>query len=141
MSAKITNDFRAAIVTRYAGPTNYRGSRIIAHVVGVPGVLTRPYDPMLSESVNHMSAALALANKRGWHVTMAQGRITDTRYAFVCYEAQAAVDDERRQRRLLEARARVHAALGELYPHLVSTSGFDGVEERIHQIIGEVVNG
>ena len=140
MSVKITNDFHAAIVTRYVGPTDRKGSRIIAHVVGVPGVLTRSYDPALSESVNHMSAALALANKHGWHVTMAQGRIANTSYAFVCYEAQAAVDDERREQRRLEARARVHAALRALHPRVAVTE-LDNIEERINQIIGEVVNG
>ncbi len=46
-----------AILTRYAGPTNTRGSRIIATWDG--GRLTRPYDHAWSALVNHSAAALA----------------------------------------------------------------------------------
>jgi hypothetical protein len=50
-----------AILTRYAGPTNTRGGRIIATWDG--GRLTRPYDHALSAPGNHAAAALAAFTK------------------------------------------------------------------------------
>jgi hypothetical protein len=50
-----------AILTRYAGPTNTRGSRIIATWDG--GRLSRPYDHALSAPGNHAAAALAAFTK------------------------------------------------------------------------------
>lgn len=55
-----------AILTRYVGPSNVRGSRIIATAEGGdrPHRLTVPYDH--SSSDPHADAAVALCRKLGW---------------------------------------------------------------------------
>jgi hypothetical protein len=55
---------RQAIVTKYLGPTNYRGSRIKAKAFA--GTVTVPYDCSKSAEDNHAKAAKALALKFGW---------------------------------------------------------------------------
>lgn len=56
---------RQAIITRYVGPGNVRGSRIIAKAFA--GKVTIGYDHGLSITDNHAAAAKALAGKFGWH--------------------------------------------------------------------------
>lgn len=56
-----------AVLTRYAGPTNTRGSRIVATWDG--GRLSRPYDHTLTGPGNHAAAALA-AFTQGKDVTL-----------------------------------------------------------------------
>ena len=53
-----------AIITRYLGPTDHRGSRIKA--TAQAGSVTLEWDDRLNVEVNHDRAALALANKFGW---------------------------------------------------------------------------
>lgn len=53
-----------AIRTRYHGPTNVRGSRIIAKCEG--GSFTMPYNHALSLEGNHDAAARLLLEKLGW---------------------------------------------------------------------------
>ena len=53
-----------AITTKYAGPTNSRGSRIIAKCAA--GSNTVAYDYALNIDANHRAAALALVAKLGW---------------------------------------------------------------------------
>jgi hypothetical protein len=53
-----------AIVTKYIGPTNYRGSRIVAKAAA--GRIYVSYDHALNIEDNHTAAAEALANKFGW---------------------------------------------------------------------------
>lgn len=53
-----------AIVTKYFGPTDHRGSRIKA--VCEAGSLTVAWDYALDVEANHHAAAVALATKLGW---------------------------------------------------------------------------
>lgn len=53
-----------AIVTKYLGPTNYRGSRIRASAQA--GSVTIGYDDALDTEDNHRAAAKALMVKYGW---------------------------------------------------------------------------
>lgn len=55
---------RQAIVTKYLGPTNHRGSRIKATCEA--GSITVPYDHALSGEGNHCAAAHALIRQLGW---------------------------------------------------------------------------
>lgn len=56
---------RQAIITKYLGPTNFRGSRIKA--TAYAGSVTIDYDAGLSQQRNHDAAARKLAKKFGWH--------------------------------------------------------------------------
>lgn len=53
-----------AIVTKYHGPTNYKGSRISARAEA--GRVIVSYDYALNVDENHKSAAQALAERLGW---------------------------------------------------------------------------
>lgn len=70
-----------AITTKYHGPTNARGARIIASDEDGNRV-TLPYDHALNSNDMHASAARALANKMHWHGTLAQGSLAKG-YVFV----------------------------------------------------------
>ena len=54
-----------SIITRYLGPTNSRGSRIVADA-GKGARLTMPYNHELNLDENHAGAAKALCLKMGW---------------------------------------------------------------------------
>jgi len=53
-----------AIVTKYHGPTNYKGSRITARADA--GRIIVHYDHALNIDENHKAAAKALAERLGW---------------------------------------------------------------------------
>jgi len=53
-----------AIVTRYHGPTNYKGSRVSARADA--GRIILPWDYALNVDENHAAAAHALADRLGW---------------------------------------------------------------------------
>lgn len=55
---------RQAIVTKYLGPTNFRGSRVRA--TASAGSVTVPWDSSKDAEDNHYAAALALALKFEW---------------------------------------------------------------------------
>jgi hypothetical protein len=57
------------IVTKYHGPTNTRGSRIIATAYGKR--VTFPWDYAESVGDNHAMAAVYAARKLGWNDGMA----------------------------------------------------------------------
>lgn len=69
--AKTRLSFKQAIVTKYVGPTNSRGSRIIAKAFS--GSLTVSYDDGLNPDENHARAAEAFAKKMNWAGTLAGG--------------------------------------------------------------------
>lgn len=71
-----------AITTRYAGPTNTRGSRIIASEPDGKR-LTLSYDSSLDSETNHRVAAEALRDKLGWTGSLVGGYIGQGRYAWV----------------------------------------------------------
>jgi len=72
-----------AIRTRYCGPTDYRGSRIIATAEGGdrPWRVVVPYDHGSRDP--HRVAAVALCRKLGWHGTLVSGGLPDGSCAFV----------------------------------------------------------
>lgn len=53
-----------AIVTKYLGPTNVRGSRVKAKAEA--GSIILSWDDCLNSDQNHIRAAKALAEKFGW---------------------------------------------------------------------------
>jgi hypothetical protein len=55
---------RQAIVTKFLGPTNFRGARVKA--TAQAGSVTIGWDDALDTDANHTAAATALANKFGW---------------------------------------------------------------------------
>lgn len=57
-----------AIVTKYLGPTNYRGSRVKATCQA--GSLILPWDDALDVEANHDMAASALRTKLGWDLNV-----------------------------------------------------------------------
>lgn len=72
-----------AIITKYLGPTNSRGSRIKA--TAWVGSVTVSYDHALDSVDNHRAAAMALADKFNFRVSAwACGVMPDDRgFAFV----------------------------------------------------------
>jgi hypothetical protein len=62
-----------AIVTRYLGPTNSRGSRIAARASA--GRCFVEYEDGLSPDRNHRAAAMKLANKFGWYGIWHEGEL------------------------------------------------------------------
>lgn len=85
-----------AIVTKYIGPSNVRGSRIKASAA--VGSLTVSYSHALNAENNHRAAATALANKYEWldNATLHAGGTPDGfGYVFVMVrkeEAQSLVN-------------------------------------------------
>lgn len=79
-----------AIVTKYRGPTNTRGSRFIASAEAWREAgafrVTTPMDYALNSEDNHTRAARALAEKRGWHGSWIGGVLPGGEYVFVRVE-------------------------------------------------------
>ena len=69
-----------AIETKYVGPTNHRGSRIIATTQGGHRI-TQQWDYALSIDANHYAAAEALRAKLDWP-TIRAGCSTAKGFAF-----------------------------------------------------------
>lgn len=77
-----------AIVTKYIGPSNTRGSRIKA--TAWAGSVTVPYKSNLSSEKNHAEAARSLAAKYGWHGKFVGGGMPGTDgFSFVNISAAA----------------------------------------------------
>jgi hypothetical protein len=53
------------VETKYAGPTNSNGSRILAKTLDRSARVTVSYDQALDGEANHLFAAQALLNKTG----------------------------------------------------------------------------
>ena len=74
---------RQAIVTKYIGAGERRGSRIKA--VAAAGVLFMPFDDGMDVEDNHVAAAKALALKYGWKGRfIAGGMPTEDGNVYVC---------------------------------------------------------
>lgn len=81
-----------AIVTKYLGPTNVRGSRVKATASArsitlgkATASVTLGWDHSLNSEQNHARAAKALAEKLEWHGHWhAGGMPNDSGYVFVC---------------------------------------------------------
>ena len=65
MTTLPTARFRA-IRTRFVGPTNTRGSRIIADAGDRASRVVVDYDHSLNTDDNHAAAAVAVTHKMGW---------------------------------------------------------------------------
>jgi len=70
-----------AIVTKYHGPTDARGSRISARCVG--GRIFVSYDHALDSEENHEAAARALARKLEWSGVLVAATLPDGSMAHV----------------------------------------------------------
>lgn len=78
-----------AIETKYNGPTNSGGSRIIAKAWA--GSVRAHYNHALNADQNHLAAARALAVKMGWSGLWVGGGRADGRgYVFVCVTSNTA---------------------------------------------------
>jgi len=80
-----------AIVTKFLGPTNVRGSRVKASAAA--GSITLSWDHSKNPTGNHAAAAEALARKLGWAGRwIAGGNPDDSGFTFVCVDG--AMGDE-----------------------------------------------
>lgn len=70
-----------AIETEYRGPTNTRGSRIIARAQA--GRISVPYDHALDFDENHDAAARALVVKLGWLGSWVGAQVPNGRFVYV----------------------------------------------------------
>ena len=70
-----------AIRTRYYGPTNTRGSRIVAKCEA--GTFTMPFDYSLGIEANHAKAARLMLEKLGWSASVYQSGVFDHDYYWV----------------------------------------------------------
>jgi hypothetical protein len=73
-----------AIVTRYHGPGNVRGSRVKA--TAQAGSITLDWDDALGSDENHMAAAKALADKFKWRGWWHTGGLPDGSQVHVCHD-------------------------------------------------------
>lgn len=71
-----------AILSRYHGPGNVRGSRITAQCQAKR--ITVEYDDALNLDDNHRAAATKLILALGWHGHWCQGTIPSGDYVAVC---------------------------------------------------------
>ena len=74
-----------SIVCKYCGPTNTRGSRIVATATGCGNKASAsvPYDHALSGEAVYWEAANKLAQKLGWTGRMQAGWLKPDHYVFV----------------------------------------------------------
>jgi hypothetical protein len=70
-----------AIETKYLGPTNHRGARIKA--TAQAGQITVPYDHALDFGENHIAAARAYAQRKGWLGSWVGAQAPDGRFVYV----------------------------------------------------------
>lgn len=96
-----------AISTRYSGPTNTRGSRIVASAEGVSSVsIPLDYEKDLYEA--HEKAALALCKKYGWSGRLIGGG-TKKGYCWVFADSASGRDARRGRPSAPCRRSRVRA--------------------------------
>ncbi|MBO4228031.1 hypothetical protein [Bradyrhizobium neotropicale] len=76
-----------AIVTKYLGPTDRRGSRVKAYAAA--GYIIHNWDSSLGSDANHTAAAKALATRSGWAGAWYGGGMPDGRgNVYVCTESR-----------------------------------------------------
>ena len=79
-----------AIVTKYRGATNTRGSRVSAQADA--GRISVPWDHALNADENHVAAARAYAVKFGWSGTWTMGGLPgNVGNVFVCQSRKIAL--------------------------------------------------
>lgn len=80
---------KQAIETKFYGPTNSSGSRIVAKAWA--GSKKTHYNHALNADQNHLQAAKALAESRGWDgLWIGGGRAAGRGYVFVCVTSNTA---------------------------------------------------
>lgn len=79
-----------AIQTKYLGPTNFRGSRIVATAEGGHRLVI-PYDYGANDH-GHSEAAIQLARKIGWTGEMVSGGLPDGSTCWVFTTGGARID-------------------------------------------------
>ena len=72
-----------AIKTEYRGPTDHRGSRIIATVLGSGKRFTFPWDHALGPTENHDVAAVQACNKMAWSGELLGASLNGGGYIYV----------------------------------------------------------
>lgn len=77
----VTDHPRQAIVTKYSGPTNTRGSRIYARASA--GSVSVECDDALNMDDNHTAAARKLCQKFGWKLSLSHGVLANGDHVFV----------------------------------------------------------
>ena len=82
----VADGMRQAITTSYRGPTDSRGSRVIARCDAMR--ITVPWNHALDAQGHHAAAALQLMVRLGWHAhnTIRGGATAGGGYAFVQVE-------------------------------------------------------
>lgn len=70
---------KQAIVTKYLGPTDHRGSRIKAKSISFS--VTLGWDCTLNDGENHQRAARALMEKMGWNWSLLSSWLPDSAMA------------------------------------------------------------
>jgi len=75
MAVSIKHSRMTTIITRYVGPSNVRGARIIADA-GDGRRVTVSYDHLLSTDDAHAAAAIALCAKMGWDGELIAGGLS-----------------------------------------------------------------
>lgn len=79
---------RQAISTKFLGPTNTRGARVVAKADA--GSQTTSWDYAESVCRNHAKAAQALAEKLGWAGYWTGGSLPGSGYCFVVLDRDGA---------------------------------------------------
>lgn len=107
-----------AIITKYLGPTNTKGSRIKATCAA--GSITKGYDNALDSDENHRAVAEALCKKLGWvsspnnlYTSLAQGQLPngDNVFTFIPKEYEKA------KQAVFEARLAIRRGQNNGNPH------------------------
>ena len=75
-----------AIITKFHGPTNVRGSRVSA--TAEAGKITLSWDHALNSDDNHKAAAEAFARKFNWTGTYVGGHLPQANSHHMCFVRQ-----------------------------------------------------
>ena len=79
-----------AILTKFIGPTNYRGARVKAFTTSGHRIIV-PWDHSQNVEENHDAAALALCRKMEWCGKLVRGG-TDVGYAYTFLREWTVID-------------------------------------------------
>jgi hypothetical protein len=79
-----------AILTKFIGPTNYRGARVKAYTTSGHRIVV-PWDHALNVEENHDAAALALCRKMEWGGKLVRGS-TEVGYAYAFLREWTVID-------------------------------------------------
>ena len=85
-----SEDHMIAILTKFIGPTNYRGARVKAFTTSGNRIIV-PWDHSQNVEENHDAAALALCRKMQWGGKLVRGG-TDVGYAYTFLREWTVID-------------------------------------------------